>query len=142
MPTTHAVVINCEFVPIGKRTGDPDNPKRPISFKVFPKGVSNLEGVIVGFPVLDVEPHGFGLVNMDTCWFFKGLGVYMPKAEIAERARFKNAVALWFQEPQSGRRHPPDSVRAVAESSTHHATLAAIQAGLCEIGRASCRERV
>jgi hypothetical protein len=30
MPTTHAVVMNCEFVPIGKRTGDPNNPKRPI----------------------------------------------------------------------------------------------------------------
>ena len=113
METKYAIILDCEFVGLGKRQGDPTNPKRGISFKVFPKGVSHIDGLILGFPVLDVEPHGFGLVNLETSWFSKGLGVYMPKAEVDDQARYKHDVVRWKQEPQVGRSGPQESVRAM-----------------------------
>ena len=138
METRFAVILLCEFVGIGKVQGDPTNPKRSISFKVFPKGQSHIHGLIMGFPVLDVEPHGFGLVNLPTSWYFKGLDAYMPKAEIADRSRYKDAVVRWKQQPQIGN-SGSESVRAMVEVRSSpmlemdrvHVALACKQAGLC-----------
>ena len=60
--TTYTVVLRTEFVPAGADSG----PTKDLYFKVFPRSACQVPGVIIGFPVLDVEPsvvcHGaFGV---------------------------------------------------------------------------------
>ena len=68
METRFSIIFKLEFVGIDKRPGDKANPRQNVSFKVFPKGQSNVDGLIIGMPVLDNMPFGMGMVNMDSCW--------------------------------------------------------------------------
>ena len=56
---TYTVVLRTEFVPDGADSG----PTKDLYFKVLPKGTCQVPGVIIGFPVLDAEPYGLGLVT-------------------------------------------------------------------------------
>ena len=108
------------------RHGDPQNPKVQYSFKIFLKGELNIDGLILGFPVLDKEPFEFEFefVNMDTCWYFKLLGVRMPRAEAYERVRYKEATSRWRQEPQIGYSGPPHSIRTMRETGHREISVA------------------
>ena len=119
METRFSVCLRLEFVGIDKRVGDKANPRQQISFKVFPKGRSNVDGLIIGMPVLDKMPFGMEMINMDTCWYLKRLDVQMRKAEAHDRLRYKRDVEAWNREPQIGRSAGKDSFRSIAESCSH-----------------------
>ena len=113
MEAKFAIQLRLEFVGLDKRQGAPENPSEIFTYKVFPKGESNIVGLFLGFPVLDREPFGFEFSNMDTCWYFKKIDVQMPKAEMHDRARYKKAASQWRLEPQiGGRPSGPESMRA------------------------------
>ena len=71
METRFAIKLQLEFVGIDKKLCAVGNPSEICSFKVIPKGESHIDGLVIGLPVLDREPFGFEVVNMDTCWYFK-----------------------------------------------------------------------
>ena len=54
-------------------------------FKVFPKGTCQVPGVVIGFPVLDVEPKGLGWEVQPSVRVFKGLDVSLPRLELGRR---------------------------------------------------------
>ena len=66
-----AVTLRTEFVPVAKEEG----PIKNLYFKVFPKGTCQVPGVVIGFPVLDVEPKGLGWEVQPSVHVFRGLDV-------------------------------------------------------------------
>ena len=51
MESRFSIVLMLEFVGLERKAGDRVNPRQQISFKVFPKGRSNVDGLIIGMPV-------------------------------------------------------------------------------------------
>ena len=54
---------------------------RNVSFMVLPKGSCQNPGVILGFPMLDVEPHGLGWQMSPKGHTFTALRVSLPRLE-------------------------------------------------------------
>ena len=127
MATKFAIIAAIELVGIGKRPGQ-GNPVQNVSFKVFPKGQSNVDGLIIGMPVLDRQPFGWDMINMDTCWYLKRFDVQMPKAEAHDRLRYRRDVEQWRKEPVLGR--GKEGYHSIAETSSH-VGIAEKLLGLC-----------
>ena len=49
MATEYGVMLRAEFVPPSKKPGDANNPYRDLYFKVLPRGVSDVPGMLLGF---------------------------------------------------------------------------------------------
>ena len=89
---TYTVVLRAEFVPAGADSG----PTKDLYFKVFPKGTCQVPGVIIGFPVLDAEPYGLGLVVRPTVHTFSALKVSLPRLELERRNQYVEARKLHY----------------------------------------------
>ena len=108
---TYTVVLRTEFVPAGADSG----PTKDLYFKVFPKGTCQVPGVIIGFPVLDAEPYGLGLVTHPTVHTFTALRVSLPRLELERRNQYFEAKKLHYDlAPQGVGR---DSARLCLETS-------------------------
>lgn len=64
METRFSTTLTLEFAGVERKVGDRVNPGKQIVCKVFPKGQSNVDGLIIGMPVLDKMPFGMELINM------------------------------------------------------------------------------
>ncbi len=87
---TYTVALRTEFVPTGADSG----PTKDLCFKVFPKGTCQVPRVIIGFPVLDAEPYGLGLVTQPTTHFFSALKISLPRLELERRNQYIEAKKL------------------------------------------------
>ncbi len=96
---TYTVVLRTEFFPAGAESG----PTKDLYFKVFPKGTCQVPGVIIGFPVLDAEPYGLGLVTHPTVHTFSALHVSLPRLELERRNQYIGQEAA-LRPRASGRR--------------------------------------
>ena len=92
METRYALHLRAEFVPDGRHSGSAEFPIRDIYMKVFPKGSANVTGVLLGFPVLDLPPHG--LVHQLTArsHYFAELGVHLPRGELYRRSEMRKEI--------------------------------------------------
>ena len=70
MEVRYAIMLRGEFVPVQAKSGDPNNPVRDLYVKVLPKGTSNITGIIIGNPALDVPPYGLGHQRRELTHFF------------------------------------------------------------------------
>ena len=93
----YAIVMRCEFVPVGMERG----PFRDLYFKIFPKGTCNIPGCIIGFPVLDVMPYGLGHSMHSTVHVFEELGVSLPRLEAGRRAEYGAGLARYLDKDGS-----------------------------------------
>ena len=99
MATVYAVILRAEFVPVGC-VSDADkgaNPVRDIYFKVLSRGVGNVPGGLLGFPVLDVEPFGMGHRVADATHYFSELDIHLPRGELSRRAEQHREVCDWIK---------------------------------------------
>ena len=91
-------MLRAEFVPIGAETSaytsdkDEKHPFRDLYFKVLPKGSCSMSGCLVGFPVLDCEPHGLGHRVTEGAHVFDELGVALPRGELGRRADMRESL--------------------------------------------------
>ena len=84
MAIRYGLVLRCEFAAIGQDRG----PIRQILFKILPKGFCDLEGGILGLPVLDCEPYGLGHRLTPVAHVFSALNVALPRTEASRRERY------------------------------------------------------
>ena len=91
----HALVLTAEFVPIGKKTGDKDNPVRDIYFKVLPKGTASVPGLLIGQPVLDHPPFGLGHQRKERSHYFSALSAHLPRGELPRRTAQLQQLKQW-----------------------------------------------
>ena len=88
--------------------------------------------MIIGFPVLDAEPHGLGWVTQPTMHFFSALKVSLPRLELERRNQYIEAKRLHYDlAPQAVGR---DSARLCLETAVpvSRKPVAVIDAGdLC-----------
>ena len=92
METRYALLLRAEFVPDGRHSGSQDYPIRDIYMKVLPKGTANVSGVLLGFPVLDLPPHGLGHQLTERSHYFAELGVHLPRGELYRRSEMRKEV--------------------------------------------------
>ena len=93
METRYALVLRAEFVPINRVTGQEDYPTRDIYMKVLPKGKANVPGCLLGFPTLEVEPHGLGWRTCEKTHYFTELDVHLLRGELQRRAELHDEMA-------------------------------------------------
>ena len=98
MPTTWGVVLRIEFVPINGVSGDATNPSRDVYFKILPKGSSSIPGILLGHPLLDCEPYGFGWERKERPHYFTALKVHLLRGEIPHRKDHVEAVKRWHMD--------------------------------------------
>ena len=92
--TGYALVLRAEFVPEGEQPGRHQH-MHTISFKILPKGKSTVQGIILGTPLLDACPFGFGWKATTSTHFFEKFGIHLPRLEAQDRADYKREVAEW-----------------------------------------------
>ena len=90
--------MKAEMVAIGKKLGDPTNPVESIYVKILPRGTSNIPGVLIGFPVLDVPPFGLGWSARTKSHFFTKLEAHLPRAELQRRVTFCQEKERWVKD--------------------------------------------
>ena len=79
MKASYGFVLRAEFVRRQFKVGDENNPCNNLYFKVLPKGMADIPGVLLGFPCLDTVPYGMGWQVTPTSHFFLDVG--SPHAE-------------------------------------------------------------
>ena len=87
----YGVVLRAQFVGVGAETG----PTRDLYFKVLPKGTCSISGCLIGFPTLDVCPHGLGHSVVGTTHLFEELGVALPRLELARRDEYTESLSTY-----------------------------------------------
>ena len=95
METRYALHLRAEFVPDGRHSGSGDYPIRDIYMQVLPNGTANVSGVLLGFPVLDLPPHGLGHQLTERSHYFAELGVHLPRGELYRRSEMRKEVDAW-----------------------------------------------
>ena len=76
-------------------SGDGKHPVRDIYFKALPEGSANVPGGLIGFPVLDAEPFGFGHRVSECSHYFSELDVHLPSRPVralVDPAQLESAV--------------------------------------------------
>ena len=89
----YGLVLRAEFVEDGQDSG----PMRDLYFKILPKGTCSVAGCLIGFPVLDVSPHGLGHSVLATTHHFEELGVALPRLELARRSDYRDALSVYLE---------------------------------------------
>ena len=69
--------------------------------KVLPRGSANVTGVLLGFPVLDLPPHGLGHQLTARSHYFAELGVYLPRGELYRRSEMRKEIETWVEDRAS-----------------------------------------
>ena len=102
MEVRYAVVLRLEMVPANGQSGvvDPnvDHPYRDIYMKILPRKMAAVPGALIGFPPLDVEPHGLGHKVMPASHYFALHNAHMPRLELGRRAEQQQEVEDWHKE--------------------------------------------
>ena len=68
--TRYALHLRAEFVPGGRHSGSDEFSILDIYFKVLFQGSANVSGVLLGFPTLDIPPHGLDHVLTERRHYF------------------------------------------------------------------------
>ena len=102
METRYALHLRAEFVPDGRHSGSEEFPIRDIYMKVLPKGSANVTGVLLGFPVLDLPPHGLGHQLTARSHYFAELGVHLPRGELYRRSEIRRGIETWLEDERIG----------------------------------------
>ena len=95
MTAAYGVVLRAEFVQANLLSGDHKNPTRDLYFKVLPRGVADIPGILLGFPALDVSPYGLGWQTREVSHWFSTLRVNMPRAELKLRSACMEELKKW-----------------------------------------------
>ena len=97
MEVRYAIILRAEFVPINGHSGDQESPVRDLYMKVLPKGTSNIVGLLLGNPTLDLPPFGLGHQRKDQTHYFSTLRVHLPRAELARRGAQRQEMKNWYE---------------------------------------------
>ena len=96
----HGIVLRAEFVPINGVTGfnepNADHPTKDIYFKILPSGTCGMEGVLLGYPTLDVAPYGLDHHREETSHVFRALNVALPRGELNRRTECRGLWGEYF----------------------------------------------
>ena len=108
----YAIILRAQFRPAHSTE---DGPLKELYFKVLPTGSSSLTAVVLGFPVLDVQPFGLEHQTCSQAHYFHALKVAVPRLELPARAAYRAALATYEENDGAYRANKADAANIMAE---------------------------